>query len=438
MGEAGNSGVNSGTMIYRTLLLSVGLPLLLGTLLVSLFPEWKLSHYPIHAMVEGVGAFAALTIAILMVIMIRLDHLSTHYIWAATALIGMGILDGFHAILQSDNTFVWLHSLATLVGGTIFAAIWSPASWRTPRRQQQLLYLVTISSVLLSVGSLLFQESLPLMVENGLFTRLSKLINFIGGFGFLLAASYFIYQFRRGGGMRSAQEYQNGSLVFANHCLLFGVAAVLFESSVLWDAGWWGWHLIRLLAYLTVLVYLFILFKEDHGRLRKQAVSLQEANDAIHAMDGFLSTMSHKLRTPLTSIIGNSELLAERESDQEQQELIQAIEVASRCQLALVNDILDMYKMESGKFVIDEAPFELSTLLAEIEQMFSLSARNAGLALVVEQKNRERYPLMGDQHRMRQVLINLIGNAIKFTLHGRVTVVSEVRGDELIVAVKDT
>jgi len=131
--------------------------------------------------------------------------------------------------------------------------------------------------------------------------------------------------------------------------------------------------------------------------------------------------MSHELRTPLTSIIGNSELLAEAEVDLDKKKVIRAIEVAGRSQLALVNDVLDMSKIESGKFSIQEVPFDLATLIYDIEHMFELRARDAGLELAVELRSQEPYRLMGDGQRIGQVLINLIGNAIKFTNEGKVT-----------------
>lgn len=155
--------------------------------------------------------------------------------------------------------------------------------------------------------------------------------------------------------------------------------------------------------------------------ITQQKESEQEIIQANRAKDDFLASMSHELRTPLTSIIGNSELLAEAEVDLDKKKVIRAIEVAGRSQLALVNDVLDMSKIESGKFSIQEVPFDLATLIYDIEHMFELRARDAGLELAVELRSQEPYRLMGDGQRIGQVLINLIGNAIKFTNEGKVT-----------------
>lgn len=175
--------------------------------------------------------------------------------------------------------------------------------------------------------------------------------------------------------------------------------------------------------------------------------SKREVERVSLAKDEFLASMSHELRTPLTSIIGNSELLLDRGREsggvaggtsQDDQEILRSIHNAGKNQLALVNDILDMSKIESGKFTIDEVPYDLSLLLRELEQMFSVRADDAGIQFVVEQRNRESHLLIGDVQRVSQILINLIGNAIKFTTEGEVRVTTWVGAEKLIFQVKDT
>mgnify|MGYP003957812883 FL=1 len=167
--------------------------------------------------------------------------------------------------------------------------------------------------------------------------------------------------------------------------------------------------------------------------------------EASRIKDEFLASMSHELRTPLTTIIGNSEYLLEKEYCggagcplKNATETLQAIEGAGRAQLALVNDILDMSKIQSGKFHIDEAPYDLSVLLKDMSRLFSVRAMDAGLEFTIQQNNREAFLLLGDGLRIAQILINLIGNAIKFTESGRVTLTTSVDGEQLIFAVKDS
>ncbi len=169
--------------------------------------------------------------------------------------------------------------------------------------------------------------------------------------------------------------------------------------------------------------------------LQENEQRLMQANQA---KDNFLASMSHELRTPLTAIIGNSELLADQERDDEKRQLVQSIMLAGRSQLALVNDILDMSKIDAGKFTIDQVPYSLSALFKDISNIFTARAEDADLTFVLQQNNREEYLLIGDSQRISQILINLLGNAIKFTEEGGVSMTTDVEGDRLIFTVKDT
>ncbi len=177
----------------------------------------------------------------------------------------------------------------------------------------------------------------------------------------------------------------------------------------------------------------------ERKKMEKALIEEKErAERASKAKDEFMASMSHELRTPLASIIGNSEYLLEKQSDPVLQEALQAIEMAGRTQLALVNDILDMSRIESGKFTIDEKLYDLTVLLENIEHMFGNRVRDAGLELTIRQQNRETFMLVGDAQRISQILINLIGNAIKFTERGAVTLTTRVENEWLIFAVEDS
>ncbi len=156
----------------------------------------------------------------------------------------------------------------------------------------------------------------------------------------------------------------------------------------------------------------------------RQTLSAESAIRANRAKDSFLASMSHELRTPLTSIIGNSELLVRALKDQldsELYEMLRSIQVAGRAQLALVNDILDLSKIEAGKFEIDQQPFVISTLMQDVEDMFAARARKVDIDFSVQIDARSsRQSMVGDEKRIRQVLVNFLSNAIKFTQRGRV------------------
>ncbi len=170
--------------------------------------------------------------------------------------------------------------------------------------------------------------------------------------------------------------------------------------------------------YGKVLVYGFdnTATVELNRQLEEKAHIAEQAN---RAKDQFLASMSHELRTPLASILGNSELLMGECNSPEEQEIIQSILSAGHHQLALVNDILDVLQIDSGKLVIEEQSFDLNALLGELERIFSCRATEAGLHLSIKSEL-PHHQFIGDEERIRQVLFNLIGNGIKFTEKGEV------------------
>jgi PAS domain S-box-containing protein len=164
------------------------------------------------------------------------------------------------------------------------------------------------------------------------------------------------------------------------------------------------------------------------ARDRKQAeLALSHAKElaesANRAKSQFLSNMSHELRTPLNAVIGFTQVLQRDASlNTDQQEYINIINRSGEHLLGLINDVLEMSKIESGRMNLQEDDFDLSRLLNTVESMFRLKAREKGIELAIECANQVPCYLHGDEGKLRQVLINLMGNAIKFTQDGSVTV----------------
>ncbi len=185
---------------------------------------------------------------------------------------------------------------------------------------------------------------------------------------------------------------------------------------------------------------------EEVERLLLEAeTARREADKANQTKDDFLASMSHELRTPLTSIIGNCELLIQKGQcgssccpQHDANSIIRSIHAAGSNQLSLVNDILDMSKIASGKFTIENAPFDLQQLLDEIDLMLQIKARDQGIHLIFKVDSPLPYQLWGDSARIRQILINLLGNAIKFTEQGEVSLHCKVEGDHLQITVEDS
>jgi signal transduction histidine kinase/DNA-binding NarL/FixJ family response regulator len=156
----------------------------------------------------------------------------------------------------------------------------------------------------------------------------------------------------------------------------------------------------------------------------REILIAENAIQANKAKDQFLAMMSHELRTPLTAIIGYAELLAKSTTevcDEQQQNMLHSIAVSGRTQLTLINDILDLSKIEAGKFEIGENNFNLYELIEEIEDIFSLRAREAGIRFEIQQPLVLKHQLVGDSVRIGQILMNLLSNAFKFTEQGHIT-----------------
>lgn len=215
----------------------------------TLFEGWRWAHDSFHSSIEMSGSFIALLVATFLVIFERANR-GTHFnMQIAAALIAMGLLDGFHAIVHEGNTFVWLHSVATFAGGILFVTILFPKHWKFLRSVKWPLIILIIA---LGIGSnsLLFPDILPLMVQQGKFTLVAMLLNVSGGILLLFSAFRLVQEY--------FQSRNKDDLLFCLHCSLFGAAAIMFEQSSLWDAPWWGWHILRFLAYFVALWFVVI------------------------------------------------------------------------------------------------------------------------------------------------------------------------------------
>lgn len=189
-----------------------------------------------------------------------------------------------------------------------------------------------------------------------------------------------------------------------------------------WWASLWG----RMAFVLLVLALLGVLAWLYRRRLhRRHALQLAKhervlAEQASQAKTRFLATLGHEIRTPMTGVLGMSELLLATELEPRQRGYTEAIRRAGSHLLRLVNDALDLARIEAGKLELDVQPFDLRQLVAEVQGLMAPMADSAGLRFVLDYGLPMTATVEGDALRVRQILLNLLGNAIKFTERGEV------------------
>lgn len=182
----------------------------------------------------------------------------------------------------------------------------------------------------------------------------------------------------------------------------------------------------------------------DATERKRSEAALKQAKEAAEvanrAKSEFLSKMSHELRTPLNAILGFTQVLARDSSlNQEQQEQLEIINRSGEHLLTLINDVLEMSKIEAGRITLNETSFDLYRLLDSLEEMLQLKAETKGLQLMFNCAPDVPQYVQTDESKLRQVLINLLGNAIKFTQVGSVTLsVSLVVDHSLLVTAKES
>lgn len=152
------------------------------------------------------------------------------------------------------------------------------------------------------------------------------------------------------------------------------------------------------------------------------------AEESSRAKEQFMANMSHEIRTPMNAVIGFTELLQQSSLDREQKEFVTAIRSSGESLLAIINDILDYSKIQSGMMQLEKVPFSISKLMGSVHMMLMQRAKQKDLSFLMEQDPALPQYVIGDPTRLTQVLINLTGNAIKFTENGSVTLSAKVTG----------
>lgn len=172
------------------------------------------------------------------------------------------------------------------------------------------------------------------------------------------------------------------------------------------------------LALCALVIALLVLRLSEQKRYK----ALQEAQMASRSKSEFLASMSHEIRTPMNGIIGMLNLLMKESLSTQQYRYANMATSSADSLLVIINDILDMSKIEAGKLHIENIEFDLKSLLSDLSKAMSLRTYEQGLELILDTENVSQQMVIGDPGRIRQILTNLIGNAIKFTPQGEVVV----------------
>jgi len=265
---------------------TVGGILLVGIVFEFVPDSWRWFNEPVHSTIEAIGALAAVVMGAILVRQ-RSETGDGHLFLPGLGLIGMGILDGFHAACSPGEAFVFLHSLAGLSGGIGFVLVWRSHQMSRSRWTKNLPWILAVVAVIIGIVSVAMREFPFAMLHNDKFSSTTVSINHLGGLLFLLSSLSFCRDFIKSG---SNDDYR-----FFLLAILFGLAGVTFTFSSFWDYQWWMRLLLRLFAYILTLSILLRAYQKAIQKISESKESLAEETKKLDKTNMALTEESEKL-----------------------------------------------------------------------------------------------------------------------------------------------
>ncbi len=270
---------NRQTQMYMLLWITPVTMAITLFLINTFLADWRWANDPVHAAVESVGGIAAVMLG-LFLYQREKDEYSGEMALIAIGLMCMGLIDTIHGLLLPGVAFVFLHSMASLVGGVWFALIWLPRQVLLDQFAERywIPWTAAIGSIIFGAVAVWRSDLLPSMTYEGGFTGAAVGINITAGVLFLVAVPRLISNYKH--------SQKSEFFLFFCLALLFGLSELTFKFSVLWDAGWWLWHAARLLAYLIALWFLgqsYVQMAREQKRTQQEII--QHRDNLEHVVE---------------------------------------------------------------------------------------------------------------------------------------------------------
>jgi signal transduction histidine kinase len=430
-----------------SLLVSFFIPLVVGLSFYFLIHDKRFYDEQLHASFEAGDALASLILALFIYIQKQYEKGEDYYRWVTSSLACIGILGLLSPLWTVFPQMRWARTIGHLVGALIIMFLWLPNSrFRSWLNRRSFLVSALLLTAAVTVLAINFND-LPVFAlpEEG-YTPLLRVMNVFIGFFLITGALFFLT------GERLKLTFEN--LALGNYFILLGTTRIILAFSERWNPTWWLLYGLRLAGVVVVFYYMFSYFRQILAKaislnenLEKQVIertanlneALAHAEESNRLKSAFLANMSHEIRTPLGIVLGFTEFLRDPSLSEEEKDNYFGVIQRNGEQLSnLINDILDISKIEAGLLSVDVKHFSLRELVAEVITSLKLKSQEKSIALSYTVHDVSPVWMDSDPTRLRQILINIIGNAIKFTDTGSVHVDVVENQNKVHIMVKDT